>query len=156
MKGDLLDRIVELVEPIVTGEDMELVDFQFRRENQGWVLRILLDKTGGINVEDCTDISRQVSTALDVKGLIEHSYVLEVSSPGLNRPLKKEVDFERFKGKKVFIELDRTIDGQRKFSGKLLGIERGTIAIMAEKGNTKLPYSLIKKATLCYEFPSNT
>ncbi len=155
MKGDLLESIVALVEPIVTSEDMELVDLQLRRENRGWVLRILLDKEGGVKVADCTEISRQVSTVLDVKDLIEYSYVLEVSSAGLNRPLKKEVDFERFKGKKVFIELDSTIDGQRKFSGKLLGVEGGIITIITEKGNIQVSFSWIKKAMLCYEFPSN-
>ena len=154
MRGDLLESVVALVEPIITGEDMELVDLQFRRENRGWVLRILLDKEGGVKVADCTEISRQVSTLLDVKALIDYSYVLEVSSPGLNRPLKKEVDFERFKGKKVFIELDRSIDGQGKFSGKLLGIDGGIITIMTEKGNIQVSFSWIKKAMLCYEFPS--
>ena len=154
METDLLERIVRLVEPIVIDEGMELVDLQFRREDRGWVLRVLLDKENGVNVTDCTEVSRQVSTVLDVKDLIDHPYFLEVSSPGLNRPLKKEADFQRFNGKKAFIEIDRSIDGQRRFSGKLLGIERGTITIMAERGNTQVPFSWIKKAKLCYEFQS--
>jgi ribosome maturation factor RimP len=154
MEGDLLERIVGLVEPIVVDEGMELVDLQFRRENRGWVLRVLLDKEDGVNVADCTKASRQVSTVLDVKDLIDRPYFLEVSSPGLDRPLKKEADFQRFKGRKASIEIDRSIDGQRRFSGKLLGIESGIITIMAERGNTQVPFSWIKKAKLCYEFPS--
>ncbi len=150
-----MERIVEVVKPIVDSEGMELVDIHFRRENRGWVLRVLLDKEGGVNLADCTEISRQVSTVIDVKDLIDHSYVLEVSSPGLDRPLKKEADFERFKGRKILVELNCPIDGQKRFSGRLLGIEGGTITILAERGNTQIPFLWIKKAKLCYEFPSN-
>ncbi|XOF32386.1 MAG: ribosome maturation factor RimP [Candidatus Electrothrix sp. YB6] len=120
------DRVVsaleEFAQPLMEDMEMELVEVQFRRES-GWVLRLFIDREGGVNVDDCAAVSRQISTYLEVEDLIPHAYTLEVSSPGLERPLKRLEDFIRFTGRKVKVKVNAPINGQYVFCGMLTGAD---------------------------------
>ena len=102
--AQLVEQIEALVQPLLDDLGYELVDLEYRRERGGWTLRFYLDKEGGITLDDCAAASREVSTLLDVEDLIPNAYNLEVSSPGIERPLKKQKDFERFSGQRVTIK----------------------------------------------------
>ena len=138
--------------PILGDEGLELVDVEFQREKQGWVLRVYIDKPGGVTLDDCTDISYQLSAVLDVEDLIDTSYTLEVSSPGLTRPLKELNDYERYKGQLVKIKTYKPIDGKKVFRGKLIGLENEIVKIEDEKGEREIPFEDIAKANLNFEF----
>jgi len=137
--------------PILGDEGLELVDVEFQREKQGWVLRVYIDKPGGVTLDDCTDISYQLSAVLDVEDLIDTSYTLEVSSPGLTRPLKELSDYERYKGQLVKIKTYKPIDGKKVFRGKLIGLENEIVKIKNEKGEHEIPFESIAKANLNFE-----
>ncbi|HHL34097.1 MAG TPA: ribosome maturation factor RimP [Desulfobulbaceae bacterium] len=109
--------------------DVELVDIEFRREGHGWVLRLFIDRSGGVTLEDCTKVSREVSSYLEVEDPIEHAYHLEVSSPGLERPLKKERDFIRFSGRMARVKLREKRNDQRVFIGRLQGMENEEVLL---------------------------
>jgi ribosome maturation factor RimP len=126
--------ISEIVTPIAEKHGYELVDVEYKKEGSNWYLRIFIDKEGGITIEDCENVSRELDETLDEK-LIPEAYILEVSSPGLDRPLKKDADFEKYKGKIVDIKLYKSIDKQKEFQGELLGLENNIIKIMSETGN---------------------
>jgi ribosome maturation factor RimP len=106
-------QVEEISEPLVVAEGMELVDLEYRREGPRWVLRLFIDKQGGVTVDDCARISREVGDLLDVKDIIPQAYVLEVSSPGLNRRIRKKEDFSRFVGQKVKLRLVSPKDGRK-------------------------------------------
>ncbi|RUM36255.1 MAG: ribosome maturation factor RimP [Desulfobulbus sp.] len=108
---------------------VELVDIEFRREGHGWVLRIYIDRSGGVTLEDCAKVSREVSSYLEVEDPVEHAYHLEVSSPGLERPLKKEKDFIRFSGRMARIKLREKRNDQRVFTGRLQGMENEEVLL---------------------------
>jgi ribosome maturation factor RimP len=129
MSTELLANIEALIMPILTDFGMELVDLEFKREGRSWCLRLFIDKPGGITLDDCVDVSRDVSAILEVEDPIPSAYRLEVSSPGLDRPLKKPADFERFTGHLMKLKT-RALDdpdgrGQRRktFVGELLGCD---------------------------------
>ena len=145
--------IVEgLVTPILESEGLELVDIEFQREARGWVLRIYIDKEGGVTLNDCTVVSQQLSAVLDVEDPIDTPYTLEVSSPGLTRPLKKPKDYERYKGKLVCIKTYQKLEGQKEFKGKLLGLEEDVVSLEIEGKIMNIPLKDIAKANLEYEF----
>jgi ribosome maturation factor RimP len=132
---------------------MELVDLEYRREGKGWIVRLFIDKPGGVTLEDCQEISGLFGAKLELEDRIPHRYTLEVSSPGLDRALKKEEDFRRFAGRGVDIRLERPLEGRRRFSGVLEGIE-GDRVILREDGDgvrTELPRSWIARARLKIE-----
>jgi ribosome maturation factor RimP len=148
MEKEIKDKIKEIIEIPILRKNMELVDLEWRREKGGWVLRIFIDKPGGVTVGDCAKISEMISKILDKEDLIHHSYVLEVSSPGIERPLVKKEDYERFKGEKAKIILKTPISGRKNFTGIILGI-KGDLVQMEVEGKT-WDFSLdnIKKANL--------
>ncbi len=121
------DRVIRVVEdfvlPLLDEMGLELVEVQFRQES-GWVLRIFIDGKEGVSVDNCAFISRQVGTYLEVEDIIRHTYTLEVSSPGAERPLKRLEDFVRFSGKKVRVKLSEPVDNQRIFCGLLTGVDK--------------------------------
>ena len=125
-------RTEELLEPIVTGYGFELVDVEYVKEAGNWYLRAYIDKPGGITVDDCEIVSRQFSDILDEKDYISDSYIFEVSSPGLGRPLKKEKDFKRSLGEEVEIRTYRAIDRQKEFVGILKAYDKETVTIEYE------------------------
>ena len=122
----------ELILPILEELQFELVDVEYVKEGGTWYLRAYIDKEGGITVNDCEDVSRRMNELLDEKDYIEGSYVFEVSSPGLGRPLKKEKDYARSMGKRLEIRTYRAIDRQKEFTGILKGFDENTVTIIYE------------------------
>ena len=130
-------RAEELLMPIIEENNYELVDVEYVKEAGNWYLRAYIDKPGGIMVDDCEVVSRELSDILDEKDFIDEAYILEISSPGLGRPLKKERDFERSLGEEVEIRTYRAIDGQKEFLGILKSYDKDTVTIEYEDEETK-------------------
>jgi len=155
-KQTVEEKAMGLLEPIVAGEGLELVDLEFIREREGWVLRLFIDKPGGrVGLEECSQVSRAVDPVLDVEDIIPHEYNLEVSSPGVNRPLKKLAHYERVKGQKVKVKTYGPIgDPPRKnFTGMLAEVSGEDIAVEVEgAGRFRIPFKDIAKANLEFEF----
>ena len=150
--GSIIGQIEALAEPLVKDLGLELVDVEFRREGHGWVLRLYIDRPdGGVTLEDCTTVSREISRYLEVEDPIDHAYHLEVSSPGLERPLKKEKDFVRFAGRRARIKLREKRDGQRVFTGMLAGMEDGAVLLDTDKGRVSFLPTEIARARLLFE-----
>ena len=129
-------RTEELITPILERFNFELVDVEYVKEGSNWYLRCYIDKEGGITSNDCADVSREMNEILDREDYVEGSYIFEVSSPGLGRPLKKEKDFKRSMGEQVDIKLYRAIDRQKDFSGALCAYDEKTVTIQYEDGST--------------------
>lgn len=125
-----------LAEPVVKKHSYELVDVEFVKEGQNWYLRIYIDKPGGITIDDCKIVSEELSSLLDKEDPISQSYFLEVSSPGLERPLKKDSDFEKFKGELVEVRLFKPINGKKIYGGELVGLIDNKIVINQDDGET--------------------
>ena len=143
-----VSRIWELATQIAHGEGMEVVEVELRREGSrgGRVLRLYLDKDGGPNIDELGRVSRQLSELLDTQDIVEGSYTLEVSSPGINRPLKKPEHFQRFIGKRVRVRTGDMIDGRRSFLGILNEISGENIKIEVEGKQYQIPFSMIEKS----------
>ena len=152
MERETERAVSEIVEPIVASQGMELVAVEYKREARGWVLRIYIDKEGGVSLDDCVLVSNEVGTVLDVEDLFQSPYSLEVSSPGLNRILKKEKDFKRFKERPVRIRTHNAIGKRRNFKGRLLGCTKGLIQIEVGGQVLHIPLSNVAKANLEFEF----
>lgn len=139
----------ELITPIVDEQGFELVDVEYVKEGSNWYLRAYVDKPGGITINDLEAVSRQLSDRLDEKDFISDAYILEVSSPGLGRPLKKEKDFDRNIGKEIEVHLYRAIDGQKQYVGLLKSYDKETIIIENEDGSEtgidRVNVSLVKE-----------
>ena len=151
---DIARIVRELAEPLVEAEGMELVDVEYLQERGRWLLRLTIDKPGGITLDDCQTISRQVERVLDVEDPIDVPYSLEVSSPGIERPLKKEADFERFAGRLAEVRTARAIGEppRRNYKGRLLGIDEvRTVRIEVEGKVYELPFDEVAKAKLVYD-----
>jgi ribosome maturation factor RimP len=142
----------ELIQGVVEAEGLELVHLEFQGKGAGSILRILIDKPGGVGISDCQKVSRQAGVLLDVEDLIPFHYTLEVSSPGLDRPLFKAGDYVRFTGREVRIVTEEKVDERRKFTGVLLGIDGDAVRLECDGEDHLLPLSLIKKANLVYRF----
>ena len=155
-KQTVESRAMELLEPLVAGEGLELLELEYLREREGWVLRLFIDKPGGrVGLEECSQVSRAVDTVLDVEDFIPHEYNLEVSSPGVNRPLKKPAHFERVKGEKVKVKTFGPIGEppRKNFTGKLVDVTGEDVAVDVEGGGVfRIPFKDIAKANLEFEF----
>lgn len=139
--------------PLLEKNQFELVDVEYVREAGIWYLRAYIDKEGGITVDDCEVVSRKLGDWLDQKDFIEDSYILEVSSPGLGRPLKKEKDFARSLGKDVEVRLYRPINKQKEFTGTLKAYDADTVTLSMEDGNDlALAKSDIALIRLAFDF----
>jgi len=146
---EVVDRVRELLLPILEEGGFELVDIEFVREPVGWVLRIYADRpSGGITISDCQWISERIGTILDVEDLIPHSYNLEVSSPGLDRPLKTKRDFERHVGIVVKVKTLEPMDNQRNFKGEVISTTENGVVIhdISRNAQVEIPYENIKSA----------
>lgn len=140
--------IEEYAEPLLREMGLEMVEVQFRREGHGWVLRLFIDSEPGVSLDDCAAVSRAISAWLDVEDLIEHAYHLEVSSPGLERPLKKIEDYHRFLGSKARIKLKEPRQGQRVFLGTLEEAGAEEVVLGTESGRVAILFSEIDRARL--------
>ncbi|HOV84725.1 MAG TPA: ribosome maturation factor RimP [Syntrophobacteraceae bacterium] len=150
-KGEgLPEQIRQLVEPVVESEGKELVELEYRRESHGWVLRLFLDQEDGITVEDCARVSRVVGDLLDVADLIPNPYHLEVSSPGLNRPLRKVEHFRSALGKIIEIRTLAPLEGRKKFKGTLLEAAPESVRLDCDGRAYEIPLGLMDRARLCY------
>jgi ribosome maturation factor RimP len=130
----VVDRVSAFAEKLLPTMELELVEVQFRREQQGWILRIYIDAVEGITHEHCRMVSRELGDYLEVEELIDHAYQLEVSSPGLERKLKKVEDFERFSGRKAKVKLHQAIDEQKVFVGEIVRVDGEMIELVIEDG----------------------
>ena len=119
----------ELLTPIIKANNLELVDVEYVKEAGSWYLRAYIDKEGGVTIDDCELVSRALSDLLDKNDFIEDSYILEVSSPGLDRPLRKEKDFARSIGRQVEVRLFKSVDSCKEFTGELRAYDRDTVSI---------------------------
>ena len=149
---ELLAKIREIVERVATSEGLELVDVEFLGRGPNAILRIYIDKPGGISIGDCQSMSQQVGAVLDVEDLIDRSYTLEVSSPGLDRKLVKPADYQRFAGKLAKISLKGPREGPRRIQGRLLGIQGGRVQFDTGQGVREFDLGEIEKANLVVEF----
>jgi ribosome maturation factor RimP len=148
VEKEMVDRVREMVDPILLDEGMELVDIEYRRESKGWVLRLYLEKEGGVTLDDCTRVSQEVGRSLDVEDFIQTPYTLEVSSPGLTRPLKTEKDFMKYRYHFIKVKTVDPIENRRQFKGKLLGVSENRIEIEVSGGVFQIPLSNVAKANL--------
>jgi len=150
------EMVEELAVPILQELHLELVDIEYVKEGKSWFLRVYIDKEAGVDIEDCGEVSERLSEKLDEVDPIPHNYFLEVSSPGAERPLKKEKDFEKAVGKNVYIKTYEPIDGEKSFEGTLLEFNGETlkleIKIKARKKTIEIPYEKVANARLAVVF----
>lgn len=142
-------EIEEFLTPFAEQENVEVVDVQYLKENGSWVVRVFIDKENGVFMDDCEKMSHIFGDALDQCDILQNSYMLEISSPGINRVLRKEKDFERFVGERAKIQTFTPINNQKNFLGELLSFENGKIKINdVTNGEVEINFSDIKKANL--------
>ena len=176
-RADEWDRLRERVAKVVESYGLEVFDVQFRRESHGWVLRVMIDRpwdermaqesassersaealaAESVTIEDCGRVSHDLSAILDVEpelvGGIERSYTLEVSSPGLDRPLRGERDYRRFTGRLAKIVTSQPVEGQSHFAGRLAGVEGGAVLLVEGRRTHRVPFDSIRRARLDVEF----
>src|SRR5260221_7824268 len=156
----VVEKVRAIAERVAGGYGLEIFDVQFRREAPGMVLRVQIDRPGpaasaeeSVSVEDCARVSRDLSAILDVEDVVPTAYTLEVSSPGLDRPLRREDDYRRFAGRRAKIVMREKVDGQGFFRGTLRGVEGTDVLIDAEDGRPhRVPLGIITRANLEVEF----
>lgn len=152
-REDIAAHLRAITEPVIAREGVELVDIELLGSGPATILRFLIDKPGGVTLEDCTAISRAVEGILEVDDPLEGSYNLEVSSPGLDRPLKKPEDFAKFAGQRAQIKTFAPVGDRKSFTGTLKGYEDGHVVIDVGEGDERrVPVQSIAKAHLKYEF----
>jgi len=152
MSKEIIDRVKDIATPILLDEGMELVEIEYRREAKGWVLRLYIDKEEGVSIDDCTHISQEIGRSLDVEDFILAPYTLEVSSPGLTRPLKNEKDFTKYLNHLIKLKTFDPIENRRRFKGRLLGIFENRIEVEVDGGIIHIPLANVAKANLEIDF----
>jgi ribosome maturation factor RimP len=148
---ETVDKISLIALPIVQESSLELVDVELVPSGRRWLLRIYIEREGGVTISDCERVSRELDRILDVEDVIDHPYVLEVSSPGLMRPLKKKKDFERYKGKRCKIIARSPVDGKIDFRGEIVDVLGDDVEVSIEGDVHRIPLNEIKKANLEFE-----
>lgn len=151
-KVPICQSVKELVEPVVQKENLELVDVEFKKEGKDWFLRVFIDKPEGVTVDDCQNISHQIEDMIEIDEIVSPAYILEVSSPGLDRPLKNEKDFLRYQGRKVAVNTFSAIDKKKNFSGNIQTCKDRELFLEEHGKLIKIPLDKIAKATLEIEF----
>ncbi len=152
MKRDAVEEFVSgVVESIIESTELDLVDVEYVHERE-WYLRVFLDKEGGIDLDDCQMVSEQLSQVLDEKDPIKENYLLEVSSPGLDRVLKKDKDFVRYHGRDVDIQLFKPIDGKKQYTGALQGFSDDAITIQVQEETISIERAAIAQIRLHLDF----
>src|SRR5918996_363944 len=151
-----LARLKAIAERVAASHGLEIWDIQSRREATGHVVRVFIDRPGpaatpeeSVSIEDCEQVNREISTILDVEDPLPFSYTLEVSSPGLNRPLRSATDYQRFAGRLAKVVVSEPVDNQKAFEGHLRGVEGGNVLLESSNGRVhRLPYALITRGRL--------
>lgn len=145
----ILQKVENLVSPILANLGLELIERALVMDQGRFVLRLYIDREGSsITIDDCETASRAIEGVLDVENLIPHRYCLEVSSPGLNRPLRRPKDFEKFAGSRVEMKTKEPLKGRQNFVGTLKGVQDGEVVLEVETQEWRIPLSLIKKARI--------
>ena len=152
MSKSVTEEVIDLATPITKSRGLELVDVEYNKEGENWILRVFIDKEGGVSIEDCQEVSCDLEDQLDAVDPIDKSYLLEVSSPGLDRPLKDEEDFARFTGRLIDISTYAPVNGAKEFTGKLLGLEDEEIKIEVDGEELLIPQNKVAKTKLAVEF----
>lgn len=154
--SDTIQSIVlnttQLIEPVLQEMGFELVDIEYLSENGRWILRIYVDKEGGITVDECARVSKELGDLIDVKELFLNEYIMEVSSPGLNRALKKEKHIIQSIGKKIKVRMAVPTNGRRNFTGHLRNFQNGTLSLETKDQLFSLNWRNVEKAKLVYDF----
>lgn len=150
-KVPVTQSVMNLIEPVLANEGLELVDVEYKKEGKNWILRVFIDKEGGITVADCQKTSHLTGDLIDIEETITVPYTLEVSSPGLDRTLKREKDFLRFKGKQIRLHSIAPIDGRRKFTGTLTDFRDQTVFMDVDGKPFEVPLRQVAKANLVIE-----
>lgn len=146
------EKTEALIQPLLEKRGFELVDVEYVKEGSDYYLRVYIDKEGGITIDDCVDVSRAFNEILDREDYISDAYIFEVSSPGLDRPLKKEKDFARSIGERVLVKTYQKIDKAKEFYGILKAYDDSTVTIEGEKGEMVIERKNISIVRLAYEF----
>ncbi|MBE7058438.1 MAG: ribosome maturation factor RimP [Ruminococcaceae bacterium] len=135
----IADAVKEIAEPIIEGLDagIELIEVEYVKEGSEWYLRLYIDKVGGVSLDDCQLVSESLNDILDEKDPVKGKYIFEVSSPGIDRPLKTDRDFERYKGAEIELHLYAPVENSKLFIGKLIGRENSEIIIEEDTGKGK-------------------
>jgi ribosome maturation factor RimP len=149
---DVAARAEELVKSSVEAEGLELVHVEYQPRGGASVLRLYIDKPGGVTLSDCQRISRHVSVMLDVEDFIPNQYVLEVSSPGIERPLFKRADYERFAGREIQVMTREKIEERKNFTGVIRDVSEDELELECEGKTYRIPLDIIRKAKLTYRF----
>lgn len=147
-REDFLLQVNRLAEPVCDAEGAELVHTEYQTEQHGKILRLYIDKPGGVTIDDCAAVSRQLGDLLDIYLESDDPYSLEVSSPGSNRPLTKQDDFNRFKGNLIQLQSSRPVNGQKKFKGTLMGIKEGMVILKIEQKSVAINFENVIRARL--------
>lgn len=158
--GAVEEQVRGIAARVVASYGLEIFDVRYRREGAGMVLRIQIDRPGpaasegdSVSIEDCAHVSRDLSAILDVEDVVPASYTLEVSSPGLDRPLRGAADYARFAGRRAKLVMREPVDGQSFFKGRLGGVDKGDVLIDADDGRPhRVPLAVITRANLEVEF----
>jgi ribosome maturation factor RimP len=148
---ETIEEVQGILAPILREEDLELVEIEFRPSGKRWLLRVYIDRTRGVTIKDCEYVSRELGRILDVDDTIEHPYTLEVSSPGLTRPLKRPEDFARSIGKTVRLVTSEPFEGRSELDGEILLVDNESVEIRGKIGVFKIPFCAIRKARLEFE-----
>ena len=148
----VVQEVTELLDPVLEEMGFELVDVEFLSKQGRWVLQLFIDTEGGVTIDDCARVSREIGDLIDVRDIIDHEYVLEVSSPGIDRPLKKPKDFLWACGRKVRIRTKEPVDGRQNFTGMLENVEGDVITLDVDGMAVSLTMGKLEKANLVYEF----
>jgi len=156
LSSKIIEITTELVNPILEEKNLELVDIEYVKEGKNWFLRVYIDKEGGIDIVECGEVSEQLSEKLDKADPIKEAYFLEVSSPGVEKPLKTLDDFKKNIGNNVFVKLYEKIDGEKTYEGILQNVENDTLSIeykiKTRKKIVEIPYDKVAKARLAVLF----
>ena len=145
---DIVRRVWAELEPALAGLGFELIEVEFGRHGSSGLLRLFIDRPGGVTLDDCTAASRVASALLDRSDPIDSEYMLEVSSPGIDRPVRRVKDFERFTGEAVKVRTSTPVEGRKKFSGVLAGISDGMIEIQSDGATYRIHLENVKHANL--------
>jgi len=169
-RAEIVERIRKIAGRVAASYGLELFDVQLRRESGGWMLRVILDRPdepaaggsdrpAGVTIDDCQRVSQDLSAMLDVEGdetlddvAFAQSYTLEVSSPGLDRPLRHEADYRRFAGRLAKIVVSEAVDGQKAFAGRIEAVEDGAVLLVEGRRTHRIPLARVTRARLDVEF----
>jgi len=152
MSQSISSKVEDLIIPVIQGNNLDLVDIQYVKEGKEWYLRVFIDKPDGITLDDCELVSREVGQLLDENDPVKTSYILEVSSPGIERPLKKEKDYLRFLGSKVIIKTFDAINDQKIFVGYLKEFKEGVVTVTVDEKDVDISLDKIASANLAVDF----